>query len=86
MNAPNLTKAVCAMLLADWDPIGIRDEPKAQDEYDDYAPAIAQLLRSGADAERIAAHLVHIQTDEMCLPPDQARAQRAAEKLLSLMT
>ena len=69
------------ILLADWDPIGIRDEPEAQDEYDSYLPAILGLLREGADADRIAAHLLRIEAEDMGLRPDPERARRVALKL-----
>lgn len=68
------------ILLADWDPIGIRDVPQAQDEYDSYVPGIAALLRAGADVDRIASHLLRIEED-MALIPDPERARRVALKL-----
>lgn len=83
-NLPDLIDLVRALLLADWDSIGIRDEPKAQDEYDDYAPAIAELLHSGADVGRIANHLLRIEIDQMCLPPNPERARHVAARLRQL--
>jgi hypothetical protein len=85
MNTHDLVKTVRALLLAEWDPIGIRDEPKAGDEYDSHAPAIAALLRDGVDANHIAAHLLRIEVDEMCLSPNPIRAKRVALKFLSLV-
>jgi hypothetical protein len=85
VSTRNLTEAVRMLLLTDWDPIGIRDVPQAQDEYDEYAPGIAELLRSGCDADRIAAYLLQIETKAMRLSPDPARAQRAALNLMSLV-
>jgi hypothetical protein len=40
------------VLLATWDPIGVKDEPNAQDEYDGYIGRLYELLTSnGSDAE-----------------------------------
>src|SRR5688572_26608114 len=33
------------MLMRDWDPICVGDEPLAQDEYDEYARRVVQMLR-----------------------------------------
>lgn len=30
-----------------WDPIGVKDEPNAQDEYDSYLGGVYELLVSG---------------------------------------
>ncbi|MFZ3266834.1 MAG: hypothetical protein WA172_22710 [Terriglobales bacterium] len=51
-----------------WDPIGIKDEPNAQDEYDGYLGNVYELLISGAPDERIAQYLVNVVTERMELP------------------
>lgn len=84
MSRSDVIAAVCAILLSDWDPIGIRDVLKAQDEYDSYTPAIARLVAEGASAETIARRLIRIETEEMGLQPDPERASRVALKLLQL--
>lgn len=33
-------KKICEVLLNHWDPIGIKDVPECQDEYDSYADVI----------------------------------------------
>jgi len=65
------------ILLATRRIIGVRDEPEAQDEYDDYVPGLLGLLRKGVDADVMAEHLLRIEIEEMGLPPDGARASRA---------
>jgi hypothetical protein len=55
------------VLLQTWDPIGIRDEPKAQDEYDTYLGGVYALLVGGATDEEISNHLWHIVNDRMGL-------------------
>ena len=42
------------VLMSVWDPIGIKDEPNAQDEYDSYLGGVYELLITGASEERFA--------------------------------
>jgi hypothetical protein len=42
------------VLLNAWDPIGVKDEPNAQDEYDGYIGRLYELLtNNGSDPELI---------------------------------
>jgi hypothetical protein len=84
MRRSDVIMAVRRVLLSDWDPIGVCDEPQAQDEYDDYVPDIVRLLREGAGANTLANHLLRIEAEEMCLPSNPERARHAAMKLKQL--
>jgi hypothetical protein len=78
-------KAIRDVLMSDWDPIGVRDVPEAQDEYDGYVGGVYRLLASRAEAERIAAHLTYVETTMMGLasiPPHQRLA--VAERLRAI--
>jgi hypothetical protein len=46
-QAERYLTAIKAALLKEWDPIGVKDVPEAQDEYDAYAPHIYTLLTTG---------------------------------------
>jgi hypothetical protein len=48
-----------------WDPIGVRDEPNAQDEYDSYLGGVFDLLTSGAPDDRINEYLWQIVAERM---------------------
>jgi hypothetical protein len=51
-NSRRIRVAIRHVFLNVWDPIGIRDEPNAQDEYDGYIGRAFELLMSKAsDAE-----------------------------------
>jgi hypothetical protein len=56
------------VLMTVWDPIGVRDEPNAQDEYDGYLGGVFDLLTSGASDDRIKEHLLRIVRERMELP------------------
>jgi hypothetical protein len=52
--------AIRRVLLEEWDPIGVRDEPDAQDEYDGYAFALYGLLARGATDDDLAEYLAQV--------------------------
>lgn len=84
-----LTAAIHDVLLKEWDPIGVRDEPMAQDEYDAYVPRIYGLLKRGASRTAIAEYLVELETETMGLGGNRRRMFRhslqAADALLALL-
>jgi hypothetical protein len=53
--------------MEEWDPIGVRDVPEAQDEYDSYLGPIAGRLRSGDSPEELAAYLDSVTEERMGL-------------------
>lgn len=55
------------VLLEVWDPIGIKDEPNAQDEYDGYIGEVYELLVSHADDSRLIEYLYWAVHDHMGL-------------------
>jgi hypothetical protein len=48
------------VLLGVWDPIGIKNEPNAQDEYDGYVEAIYELLRQHVSEADLSGHLLYV--------------------------
>ena len=59
------------VLLDVWDPIGIKDEPNAQDEYDEYIGQIYELLIRNAPDPEVAEYLFAVVHDRVGL--DAAR-------------
>jgi hypothetical protein len=55
------------VLLEIWDPIGVKDEPSAQNEYDGYLGEVYELLTRQASDEAIQDHLWRIVTEGMGL-------------------
>jgi hypothetical protein len=84
MRPSNILERTRALLLREWDPIGVRDVPQAADEYDSYVGGVVQALRSGATASAIADQLIEIEVSRMGLAGDRARAKRVAEALRRL--
>ena len=75
-----------AILISDWDPIGIADTPKAHDEYVDYIPEILELLKNRATIDEIADHLFKIAKVGMGVAGDVERAQATASKLFNTIS
>jgi len=59
------------VLLNVWDPIGVKDEPNAQDEYDGYIGRVYELLVSKAPQSELVDYLYWAAHDHMGL--DAAR-------------
>ena len=77
--------AIRQILLQDWDPIGVRDAPAAQDEYDSYVGGVYRLLASAASPEIVADHLRVIETERMGLNHSQpSQLLSVAESLCRL--
>lgn len=84
MDYSSKLRAVRRLLLDEWDPIGVRDVPVAQDEYDQYLPAILVLLEQRASVEEIAQRLSDVVTLDMGLAELADRDLAVARRLALL--
>lgn len=80
----NRIQAIKKLLLVDWDPIGISDEPHAQDEYDMYVPGIVEILSRGGNQQQLTDYLLWIVTERMSLRGDRQHDQQIAARLLQI--
>jgi len=73
------------VLLEVWDPIGIKDEPNAQSEYDGYLGDVYGLLVGGATDSEITDRLLYIVHERMGLeratPADMIETVSALRKI-----
>lgn len=72
------------VLMDHWDPIGIRDEPGAANEYEAYIPKIKALLRAGASIEEMMDYLDWVASERMGFTSQREQGRPAAEYLLQL--
>jgi hypothetical protein len=80
-----IRREIRRVLLEEWDPIGVKDVPEAQDEYDGYLGGVYHLLADGASADSIIDHLFTIESDRMGLPcKDKSLLRPVAEALLQI--
>jgi len=78
-------EAIRAILLKEWDPIGVADIPEAQDEYDAYVPGVYKRLITWASSEEIFAYLWDIETEHMGLYGNAGHTRAIAERLRGLI-
>ena len=84
VRARDTQASIQAILLKDWDPIGIQDVPEAQDEYDGYVGGVYRLLANDASVEAIAEHLGTVERDSMGLSTPSSSLLTVAHKLKQL--
>ena len=83
-EAERYLTAIKAALLNEWDPIGVKHFPDAQDEYDSYAPHIDTLLITDRPHQEIFDYLRKIETERMGLTGDRQATKRCAERLMRI--
>lgn len=75
--------AIRGILLWDWDPIGVGDEPEAASEYDAYAMRLYGILARGGSVADVAIFLA--ESGAFGLEPLPAeRLRRVADALITL--
>ena len=72
------------VLLQRWDPIGIGDEPNAQNEYDGYLGGIYELLVGGASDKQISDYLARIVEERMGLHPQSKTSEKTIRALRAI--
>ena len=72
MNNDNLASRVRMILLRDWDPLIVGDNPNLSDEYDDLIPSIVSLLKNHCTPEQLERHLMVIEERWKSKPVRQA--------------
>lgn len=86
MNTKTLHKAVHDSVLNDWDPIGIRNIPEAQDEYNSYVPRICDLLKLPNCRSDLVSYLWWLATEHMGLSGNRQATEDFADKLIQIAT
>jgi hypothetical protein len=72
------------LLLEQWDPVGIADEPAARDEYNRYARRLEAHVLAGASRSDLQRFLLDVEGEEMGLAPDSRRAAAVAGHILEI--
>ena len=65
MKSNEIISEIRSVLIKDWDPIGIGDNPNLSDEYDDYIGPIIKILMQKLPSESIVSFLKRIEYTEM---------------------
>jgi hypothetical protein len=82
----SLIDAVREILLSDWDPILIGDNPNLFDEYDSYVYEVVSYLKSGnANADGVYHLLWRAEEEKIGMSVDDDVRSSVAKKLMTLM-
>jgi hypothetical protein len=83
-----IRKAIRELLMADWDPIGLRGLPGSERVYDVFVGSVyLVLVQEEVSAGQIEAHLLDAATGRLGLPRTagiEEASARAAGKLMQL--
>jgi hypothetical protein len=74
------------ILMKNWDPIGVENEPVAQDEYDGYIGYIVSKLQEDASVVEIADTLIEFESVNMGMLADKIRALKVAQILINYIS
>lgn len=83
-NTELLRKKIRAVLLREWDPLGIKAFKDAQETYDGYADELADLLLGDATKEEVADYLWDLETQTLRKHGDKATADRVVEQIMKI--
>ena len=61
-------RAIGALLLSQWDPLGVHDKPGPHQEYATHALAVYGLLARGASSTQVVRYLHSIESGELHHP------------------
>lgn len=81
-NIKDCRNQIHEILLHQWDPIGIKNEPAAFDEYDIYISKIYEMIIAGKNCEEIASFLHWVETERMGLKGNIELAKNVAITLV----
>jgi hypothetical protein len=83
-HAKQYHQAIRRVLLHDWDPIGIANEPKAHDEYDNYIHQIHGMLIRHEPKHKLFDHLWWLETEQIGLSGSRSRTEKVVDLLIAL--
>lgn len=81
MKIENQVKEI---LMNDWDPIGVKNNPNAKAEYDEYALRIVGMLYNGSNENKIAEYLNMVVTQDLGLSANDIISKMVSKKLMGL--
>lgn len=76
--------AIKQILLEEWDPIGVKDFPEAQDEYDSYVSDVYHRLIHRVPKHELFDYLWEVENTHLGLYGNRSRTETVVEKLVAL--
>jgi hypothetical protein len=72
------------VLLRDWDPLSIGDNPNLADEYDSFIPGVLKIVKSSRNAGAVSNHLEDVERELGLNSPNEGR-DTAARNLIAII-
>jgi hypothetical protein len=72
------------LLLTEWDPLNIGDNPNLFDEYDGYIPIVLSILMKGIGVEELSILLYKIEQEEIGVDGNLEKCYRVAVALKNM--
>ena len=85
-RAKRFHDAIRAVLLQEWDPIGVSGLSGAEDEYDGYVGEVYAMLIRNESTQTVSNHLWWIETAHMGLRGNRAKTEAIAMRLCRLLS
>jgi hypothetical protein len=83
-KAQRISDEIRQVLVKIWDPVGIKDEPHAQDEYDSYIGGVFRLLVNHSGDREIEDYLWKIIEGKIHVHPQKGATKDAVKALRSI--
>jgi hypothetical protein len=83
-DSRRIRRDIRQVLLKIWDPIGIGDEPRAQDEYDSYIGGLYELLVGLHSDQEIEEYLWAIIKERIQVHPQKGATEATVKALRSI--
>ena len=77
-RAAEIQDSIRQVLVHDWDPIGVSDNPKLRDEYDSYVAPVYRILAGSRSEQELTEFLFQTVRDTMWFILRVARAVAAS--------
>jgi hypothetical protein len=78
MSSAEIRVRLRGILLTEWDPLCVGDNPNLADEYDRYIPVLLSLLQQNAEQAAISRILQKIEQDEFGMQTPSPGIEKAA--------
>ncbi|MFR9166167.1 MAG: hypothetical protein ACLVKO_08140 [Dysgonomonas sp.] len=85
MKTAKLIEDIRYILFYKWDPIGVNNNKKLENEYDDYIGKIITILINENTIDNVAQYLYQIEQNEIGVTGDYYKCKEIAKELQNLI-
>jgi hypothetical protein len=75
-----------SVLLNQWDPIGVKNNPHAKAEYNQYALRVLGMIQSRKTESEVFNYLISVVKNDLELQPNEARTRDVVRRLFEVVS